>query len=95
MKITKDDVEHIANLSRLQVEDSLMDKFADQISKTLQYIDKLKDADVSMACSVSDMVYRTNVFREDVVKDSPGPAVTLANAPEREDDFYTVPRVVG
>ncbi len=95
MKITKDDVEHIAHLARLEVDDALTEKFADQIGRTLQYIDKLKDADVSKACFASGVVSGTNIFRDDVVKESPGPEVTLANAPERDDDFYTVPRVVG
>ncbi len=95
MKITKEDVVHIAHLARLQVDDFLIDKFAEQISNTLQYIDTLKDADVSMVRPVSDIVSGTNVFREDAVENSPGPDVTLANSPERDDDFYTVPRVVG
>ncbi len=95
MKITKNDVEYIAHLARLEVDDALTDKFAEQISRTLQYIDKLKDVDVSKACSASGIVFRNNVLRDDVVRESPGPEVTLANAPERDDDFYTVPRVVG
>jgi aspartyl-tRNA(Asn)/glutamyl-tRNA(Gln) amidotransferase subunit C len=33
-------------------------------------------------------------LRQDTLGDSPGPDVTLANAPERDEDFYTVPRVV-
>ncbi len=95
MKITKDDVDYIAHLARLEVDDALTEKFADQISRTLKYIDKLKDADVSGACPASDIVFKTNVLREDVEKKSSGPKVTLANAPERDGDFYTVPRVVG
>ncbi|HKK91666.1 MAG TPA: Asp-tRNA(Asn)/Glu-tRNA(Gln) amidotransferase subunit GatC [Desulfobacteraceae bacterium] len=95
MNITKMDVAHIATLARLEVADSQVEKFADQISRTLGYIDKLKEADVSSASLVSDAVFETNVFREDHRQKSPGPDVTLANAPERDDDFYTVPRIVG
>jgi len=95
MKITREDVAHIAELARLEVADSQMEKFAGQISRTLQYIDKLKEVDVSSASLVSDAVFHTNVFREDKKVESPGPGVTLANAPERDEDFYTVPRIVG
>lgn len=95
MKITKDDVENIAHLARLEVNDDLVEKFAGQISNILQYIDKLKDVDVSGACLASGGTFQTNVFREDEVKPSPGPDTTLANAPERDDDFYLVPRIVG
>ncbi len=95
MKITRKDVEYIAHLARLEVDDVLVDKFADQISNILEYIDKLKNADVSGAELMSGAAFQTNVFREDIVKPSPGPDVTLASAPERDEDFYTVPRVLG
>lgn len=95
MKITNDDVRHIAHLSRLEVDDSLVDTFARQISETLQYIDTLKQADVTGAASASGAAFQTNVLREDRVCDSAGPDVTLANAPERDGDFYTVPKIVG
>ncbi len=95
MKITKQDVETIAHLARLEVDDALVETFAGQISSILQYIDMLKDADVSGASLASGAAFQTNVFREDEERPSPGPDITLANAPEREDDFYLVPKVVG
>ena len=95
MKITQKDVEYIAHLARLEVDETLLDKFAQQVGNILQYIDKLKDADVSGAPLMSGAALQSNVFREDVIKESPGPDVTLANAPERHEDFYTVPMVVG
>lgn len=95
MKITKDDVEKIAQLARLEVDDSLVEKYAGQISNILQYIDTLKDVDVSGAALASGAAFQTNVFREDQVVPSPGPETTLANAPERDEDFYLVPRIVG
>ena len=95
MKLTKDDVEHIAHLARLEVDDQLVDKFAGQISRIMDYIGTLKDADVSGVALASETAFQTNVFREDEVQPSPGPQVTLANAPERDDDYYTVPKIVG
>ncbi len=95
MKVTHKDVEYIANLARLKVDDLQVDKLAGQVSNILEYIDKLKDADVSGAELMSGAAFQTNVFREDIVKPSPGPDVTLANAPEKDENFYTVPRVVG
>ncbi len=95
MKITRKDVEYIAHLARLEVDDALVDKFAGQISTILEYIDTLKDADVSGAELMSGAAFQNNVFREDEMVPSPGPEVTLSNAPDRDEDFYTVPRVVG
>jgi len=92
--ISKDEVEKIAHLARLEIDDSQKEKMAEQLSNILQYIDKLKDVDVRGVKLSSGVAFMNNVFREDEVGVSPGPCVTLANAPERDEDFYTVPRVV-
>ncbi len=94
MKISKDEVEKIAHLARLKIPDSQKEKMAEQLSNILQYIDKLKDVDVEGVKLSSGAAFMNNVLRPDELKPSPGPKVTLANAPERDEDFYTVPRVV-
>ena len=94
MKITKDEVEKIAHLARLKIDDSLKEKMTDQLSNILGYIDKLKDVDVEGVKLSSDAAFISNVLREDDLAPSPGPDVTLANAPQRDEDFYAVPRVV-
>ncbi|MFH1155913.1 MAG: Asp-tRNA(Asn)/Glu-tRNA(Gln) amidotransferase subunit GatC [Pseudomonadota bacterium] len=95
MKITQHDVEAIANLARLDVDDASVSRFAEQMNRILHYIDILKNVDIDGVPLASGAAMQQNVFREDIVKPSPGPDVTLANAPQRDDDFYTVPRVVG
>ncbi|MCP3876094.1 MAG: Asp-tRNA(Asn)/Glu-tRNA(Gln) amidotransferase subunit GatC [Desulfobacteraceae bacterium] len=94
MKISKDEVEKIAHLARLEIDDSQKEKMAEQLSNILQYIDKLKDVDVEGVKLSSGAAFMNNVLRPDVQKVSPGPDVTLANAPQRDEDFYVVPRVV-
>ncbi len=94
MKISKEEVEKIAHLARLKIEDSQKEKMAEQLSSILGYIDKLKDVDVEGVKLSSGAAFINNVLREDELAPSPGPDVTLANAPQRDDDFYTVPRVV-
>lgn len=95
MKITHQDVETIAGLARLEVDQADISRFADQIGRILQYIDILRNVDVDGVPLASGAALQQNVFREDVVMPSPGPEVTLANAPLRDDDFYLVPRIVG
>lgn len=94
MKISRDEVEKIAHLARLKIDTDQKDKMAEQLSRILHYIDKLKDVSVDGVKPASGAALMNNVLREDVCRPSPGPAVTLANAPERDEDFYTVPRVV-
>lgn len=94
MKISKDEIEKIAHLARLEIDDQLKDTLSEQLSHILDYIDTLKDVDVQGVTPASGAAFMNNVLREDKAQDSPGPGVTLANAPERDEDFYTVPRVV-
>ncbi len=94
MKISKSEVEKIAHLARLEIEDDRKEKMVEQLGNILQYIDKLKDADVDGVSLSPGAAMMNNVFREDIPEASPGPSVTLANAPERDDDFYVVPRIV-
>ena len=94
MKISQQEVEKMAHLARLDVDDELKETLAEQLSDILDYIDALKDVDVDGVTPVSGAAFMNNVFREDKQEPSPGPDVTLANAPERDQDFFVVPRVV-
>ncbi len=94
MKISIKEVEKIAHLARLDIEDGLKETLAEQLSHILDYMDTLQKVDVTGVTPVSGAAFMNNVLRQDDPRPSPGPAVTLANAPERDDDFYTVPRVV-
>ncbi len=94
MKISKDEIEKMAHLARLEIDDLQKEKMAGQLSNILQYIDKLEDVDVKGVKLSSDAAFMNNVLREDELKVSPGPEVTLANAPLRDDDFYIVPRII-
>ena len=94
MKISQQEVEKMAHLARLDVDDDLKQTLAGQLSDILDYIDALKDVNVDGVIPASGAAFMNNVLREDRLKPSPGPDVTLANAPDRDQDFYVVPRVV-
>lgn len=94
MKISKNEVEKIAHLARLDIDEDLKETLSGQLSHILDYIDTLQQVDVDGVTPASGAAFMNNVLREDEAVESPGPDVTLANAPERDDDFYTVPRVV-
>jgi aspartyl-tRNA(Asn)/glutamyl-tRNA(Gln) amidotransferase subunit C len=94
MTVSKQEIENIAHLARLEVDEAQIEKMSQQISNILKYIDKLKDVNVAGVKPASGAAFMQNVLREDELKPSPGPDVTLANAPQRDEDFYIVPRVV-
>ena len=94
MKITKEEVLHVANLARLDVDKVLIDKFARQIGTVLEYVDKLKAVDTRDVTLTSHAVSLTNAFREDVERQSFDSDSALSNAPEKEDGNFIVPKVI-
>lgn len=95
MKITKDEVLHVAKLARLNLSDASVDKFAAQIGTILDYIDMLKQVNTDGIKPTSHAISLSNAFREDEPKPHLEREAALANAPEREDGGFIVPKVVG
>jgi len=96
MKISINEVEKIAKLAKLKINEEQKEKIGAQLGNILQYMDKLEQADVrnvDISAGATEIDTR-NVLREDIKSLSPGPSVTLANAPERDEDFYVVPGVI-
>jgi aspartyl-tRNA(Asn)/glutamyl-tRNA(Gln) amidotransferase subunit C len=95
MKITKEEVIHVAKLARLDVDEALVDKFAKQIGMILEYVDALNQVDTEGVASTSHAISLTNAFRQDNERDIFDKASALANAPETEDGSFVVPKVIG
>jgi len=95
MKITDDEVIHVANLARLDMDDTALKKFSRQIGKVLEYIDTLNQLDTTGVPPTSHAISLVNAFREDDVKIHLKRDEALANAPEKEDGAFVVPKVVG
>ena len=95
MKITKEEVLHVANLARLDIDMSLIDKFADQIGTILEYVDILNQVDTKGVAPTSHAISLTNAFREDEEKVYFDRDSALANAPEKEKGNFVVPKVIG
>ena len=95
MKITKDDVLYVADLARLDLDEASIDAFAEQITNILEYVDMLKRVDTAGVNPTSHAISLTNAFREDEEKDHLERDLVLANAPEKEDGTFIVPKIVG
>jgi aspartyl-tRNA(Asn)/glutamyl-tRNA(Gln) amidotransferase subunit C len=95
MKITKEEVLHVANLARLEIDEASIEKFAEQIGTILDYVDQLGHVDTGDIKPMSHALALTNAFREDTQTDHLEPETSLANAPEKEDGCFVVPKVVG
>ncbi len=93
MKLTKQEVEHIANLARLRLTETEIDKYAEQLSGILDYMDKLGTVDTSNVEPTSQVTGITNITREDVVYDSDIADELVACAPESQDRFIAIPKI--
>jgi aspartyl-tRNA(Asn)/glutamyl-tRNA(Gln) amidotransferase subunit C len=94
MKISKEEIIHVANLARLEIDDQSIDQFAEQIDQIFEYINTINKLDTTNVTPTSNAIFLTNVFREDKVKEHLSIEDALTNAPEKEDEQFLVPRVI-
>ena len=94
MKITIEDVEYVARLARLALNQAEKERMRAQLDSILSYIDKLNELDTSAVEPTSHVLQMVNVFREDEVRPSLPQEEALANAPDRRDLFFRVPKIL-
>jgi aspartyl-tRNA(Asn)/glutamyl-tRNA(Gln) amidotransferase subunit C len=95
MKISKEEVIYVADLARLDVDSELIDKFAEQLGTILEYMETLKSVDTKGVRPTSHAISMTNAFREDDEERHFSRNSSLANAPDKADGNFIVPKVVG
>ncbi len=94
MKISRKDVEHVAQLARLSFEEEELEQFTHQLDAILTYMDQLNELDTSLAEPTTHAMDLFNVFREDRVVPSIPVEEALCNAPQRMGGAFQVPRVI-
>ena len=92
--ITREDVEHVARLARLELSDAELERMREQLNAILGYIDKLRELDVTNVEPTSHAVPLVNVMREDEVVPCLPQDQMLANAPDRVGELFRVPRII-
>jgi aspartyl-tRNA(Asn)/glutamyl-tRNA(Gln) amidotransferase subunit C len=88
-------VRHIGKLSRIELTDQQVQTFSQQLAAILEYFDKLQELDTSDVQPMAHAVEIHNVLAEDAPAASLTPQQALANAPQRDGDFFKVPKVIG
>jgi aspartyl-tRNA(Asn)/glutamyl-tRNA(Gln) amidotransferase subunit C len=94
MEISKEQVEHVARLARLEVSEDEKAMFARQLSGILTYMDQLKELDTKGVEPTATVLPTDNVFRDDNVRPSLPQEKALANAPDQADGFFRVPKIL-
>ena len=94
MNISIADVEHVARLARLELDAAEKKLFAGQMAAIFGYVEKLNELNTDGILPTSHAVPMENAFREDVVRPAIGVEMALANAPDRVESFFRVPKVI-
>jgi len=94
MAITKETVKYVAHLARIELRPKELEKLSGQLKDILDFIDKLKKIDIKNISPTSHILPINNVLREDSLKPSLSCDKALENAPEREGNFFAVPKVI-
>lgn len=95
MSVTRKEIEHIAELARLHLNEHEIEEYTVQLNKILEYVEKLNELDTENIQPLSHPNEGVNVFREDIVYTSVDREDALKNAPSKTDEFFKVPKVIG
>jgi len=94
-KLTDEQVQHVAKLSRLKLSGEQVHYYAESLSHVLDYIEKLNELDVEGVEPMAHPGEITNALREDVPAAGMPVDAALANAPDKDEPFFKVPKVLG
>ncbi len=92
MALTRAQVQHIAELARLELSEEELDRMTEQLSAILDAAARLQDLDTQAIPPTASVVPLENVMREDAVAPSLPREAVLANAPDKDDqdEFFRV-----
>ena len=94
MKITPEEVSHVAKLARLHLSPEEVEAIAKQLDDILTYVAKLNELDTENISPTTHAISIVNAFREDEVKPSLEREKTLKNGPQQDGEAFVVPRVI-
>jgi aspartyl-tRNA(Asn)/glutamyl-tRNA(Gln) amidotransferase subunit C len=94
MSIDKETVEYVAHLARIELHPRELEKLSRQLHDILGFIDKLSTLDVNQVKPASHILPISNVLREDKPHTCLTPEKALENAPSKNGNFFSVPKII-
>jgi aspartyl-tRNA(Asn)/glutamyl-tRNA(Gln) amidotransferase subunit C len=95
VSLTKEQVQHIALLARLQLEEGEFDDVVDKLSRIVDFVDQLQAAPTDDVVPMAHPLDQSQRLRPDVVTELVDREAIQVNAPAVKDGFYLVPKVLG
>jgi aspartyl-tRNA(Asn)/glutamyl-tRNA(Gln) amidotransferase subunit C len=94
MKLSLDEVKHIAQLSRLALSEDEAEMYSPQLSKIIDYVEQLNNLETSSIEPTSHIIPLNNVMAEDIPGACLPRSEALKNAPDSTDRFYRIPKII-
>ena len=94
MALDTDTVRRIARLARIHIPDEDLEPLAGELSNIIGWVEQLAEVDTEGVEPMTSVTEMTLKQRKDEVSDAGYPDRVLSNAPDRVNDFFTVPKVV-
>ncbi len=94
MSVDKDTVRRIARLARLKLEEERVEPMVQELNGILAWVEQLKEVDVEGVQPMTSVVAQRLKMREDVITEPNNADALMVNAPQGEDHFFVVPKVV-
>ncbi len=94
MSVDKDTVRRIASLARLRVPEARLEPMAGELNGIFQWVEMLNEVDIEGVPPMTSVIAHKLRWRPDEVTDGGAADALMQNAPEREDNFFVVPKVV-
>ncbi|NLE08972.1 MAG: Asp-tRNA(Asn)/Glu-tRNA(Gln) amidotransferase subunit GatC [Dehalococcoidales bacterium] len=94
MRLSREEVLHIALLARVGVTDAEVDIFSEQLSNILENFEELQKIDTDAIKPTAQSIELSNVIGEDIIQPSLDSRDVLANAPEKEQDYFKIKAVL-
>lgn len=94
MKVDKETLHKVAHLARINIKPEEEEKLLTDMTDILSWVEKLRELDTEGVTPLTHMTAETNVLREDKAQKSISTLNGLKNAPDHNDQFFKVPKVL-
>ena len=94
MSIDKDTVKHISKLARISLDEKKINNLSKDLSSIMKFIDKLNELNTDKTAPLTSIINASLKPRKDEVKDGKIRDQILKNSPEKNEEFFVVPKVV-
>jgi aspartyl-tRNA(Asn)/glutamyl-tRNA(Gln) amidotransferase subunit C len=94
MKLTRDEVLHIARLARVDLTENEITRYSEQLSHLLEHFEVLQQVDTADVPPTAQSIELRSIMRADAIEPSLSAEDVLSNAPRREEDFFRVRKVL-